>query len=100
MLKHTRIHSFGYNSDWGERKASVLNVHDFAQALLGELHNSPQIRSSGNVSLALFSEDVSLYLPTMCQSPIVIISHSMGGLVSKKVQSRRAYTSLHVADPK
>ncbi|KFY36874.1 hypothetical protein V495_07538 [Pseudogymnoascus sp. VKM F-4514 (FW-929)] len=64
-VKNTRIHSYGYNSDWGERKASVLNIHDFAQNLLGELLNSPHIRSNGN-------------------SPIVFISHSMGGLVSKK----------------
>ncbi|KAL3427212.1 hypothetical protein PVAG01_00721 [Phlyctema vagabunda] len=64
-LKNARIHSYGYNSDWGEFKASILNIHDFAQSLLADLQNSPHIRSNENL-------------------PIVLVSHSMGGLVSKK----------------
>lgn len=34
-FKAVRIHSFGYNADWGDRRQSILNVHDFAQSLLG-----------------------------------------------------------------
>lgn len=36
-----RIHSFGYNSNW--EKESVLNIHDFARALLGSLSHCPTI---------------------------------------------------------
>ena len=41
-----RVHSFGYNADWAERKESVLDIHDFALALLGEVKTSPEIRRS------------------------------------------------------
>ncbi|KAK1704979.1 hypothetical protein BDP67DRAFT_605622, partial [Colletotrichum lupini] len=64
-FKHVRIHSFGYNSDWTTRKDSRLTVHDFGQALLADLHNSSCLRKNGD-------------------TPIVFISHSMGGLVAKK----------------
>jgi hypothetical protein len=48
-FKHVRIHSFGYNSDWGETKESILNIHDFGKALLGDIENSPEIRQDGHV---------------------------------------------------
>lgn len=41
-----RIHSFGYKADWSERKESLLDIHDFALSLLGELEHSPDIRRS------------------------------------------------------
>jgi len=28
-FKNVRIFSFGYNSDWGERKGSIITIHDF-----------------------------------------------------------------------
>ena len=65
-FKNVRIHSFGYNSDWGERKGSSLTVHDFGQALLGEILNSPAI--SGHDE----------------NTAIVLVGHSMGGIVIKK----------------
>ena len=64
-FKHVRIHTFGYHSDWGESKGSDFNVHDFGQNLIEELHNSPIVGRSHDV-------------------PIVLIGHSMGGLVIKK----------------
>ena len=64
-FKHVRIHSFGYYSDWGESKGSDFNVHDFGQNLIEDLHNSPIVGRSHEV-------------------PIVLIGHSMGGLVIKK----------------
>ncbi|KAI1116131.1 hypothetical protein F5Y14DRAFT_459627 [Nemania sp. NC0429] len=59
-----RIHSFGYNADWTERRQSILNIHDFAQSLLGEIRNNPSIRR-GNTKL-------------------ILVGHSMGGCVVKK----------------
>ena len=64
-FKNVRIHTFGYHSDWGESKGSDFNVHDYGQNLIEELHNSPIIGRSHEV-------------------PIVLIGHSMGGLVIKK----------------
>jgi hypothetical protein len=48
-FKHVRIFSFGYNSDWGERKDSVLNISDFGKYLLSEITNSPDIQKDSNV---------------------------------------------------
>ncbi|KAL8736886.1 MAG: hypothetical protein Q9181_002226 [Wetmoreana brouardii] len=47
-FRHIRIHSYGYNADWGEKKGSVLNIHDFGSALLGDINTSPHIRDSVN----------------------------------------------------
>ncbi|GKZ88791.1 hypothetical protein AnigIFM59636_009325 [Aspergillus niger] len=41
-----RIYSFGYKADWAETTASVLNIHDFALSLLGEIQCNPDIRRS------------------------------------------------------
>ncbi|KAK6826038.1 NACHT and WD domain protein [Apiospora arundinis] len=60
-----RIHSFGYNANWATWLSSPLDVHAFGQSLLEELLNNPEIRASS--------------------TPIVLIGHSMGGLVIKKV---------------
>lgn len=59
-----RIHSFGYDSDWVKGKENRLNIHHFGKSLLGELSTSPYL-SNANTS-------------------IVLIGHSMGGLVIKK----------------
>ncbi|KAE8837006.1 hypothetical protein PTNB73_07910 [Pyrenophora teres f. teres] len=66
-FKHVRIHTFGYNSDWMEKKGSIVTVHDFGQALLGDLYNSPSVGGPG------------------IGTPIVLVAHSMGGIVVKKV---------------
>lgn len=63
-FRNVRIHSFGYNSDWGERKGSALTVHDFGQALIGDLSTSPHLSRQ--------------------RTPLVLIGHSMGGIVIKK----------------
>ncbi|PWY95386.1 hypothetical protein BO94DRAFT_581717 [Aspergillus sclerotioniger CBS 115572] len=62
FFEHVRIHSFGYNSNWRERATSIVTIHDFGQALLGDIHTSPSFGDSAD------------------QTPIVLIGHSMGGL--------------------
>ncbi|KAL8821642.1 MAG: hypothetical protein Q9223_000334 [Gallowayella weberi] len=64
-FKNVRIHTFGYHSNWGESKGSDFNVHDFGQNLIEEIHSSPTIART-------------------CDVPLVLIGHSMGGLVIKK----------------
>ena len=48
-FQNANIHTFGYNSDFRETKDSILNVHDFGRALLGELRTSPHIRTRKSV---------------------------------------------------
>ena len=47
-----RIHTFGYNSNWD--KGSVLNVYDFAKALLGEIQDCPAIPADSKVRFLYF----------------------------------------------
>ena len=63
-FKDVRIHRFGYDSDWAKGKPNVLNIHHFGMSLLGEISISPHLRNG--------------------DTPIVLIGHSMGGLVIKK----------------
>jgi pimeloyl-ACP methyl ester carboxylesterase len=60
-LQHARIHTFGYNSDWAERRESILSIHDFGKDLLGQMSTNPCLRARAEL-------------------PIVLIGHSMGGL--------------------
>lgn len=65
-FKHVRIHSFGYNADWGDKRESILNIHDFGKSLLGAVADSPEI-CHGETSTRL-----------------ILVGHSLGGLVIKK----------------
>ncbi|KAJ9137442.1 GPI inositol-deacylase [Pleurostoma richardsiae] len=58
-----RIHTFGYHS--GLSRDSILNIHDFARSLLGAIHDAPGIPRNQGV-------------------PLILIGHSMGGLVVKR----------------
>ncbi|OTA96815.1 hypothetical protein M434DRAFT_392501 [Hypoxylon sp. CO27-5] len=64
-LRNVSIHSFGYDSDWASTKPSILDVHDFGRSLLEEMRNSPYLRKDPS-------------------RPIILLGHSMGGLVIKK----------------
>jgi pimeloyl-ACP methyl ester carboxylesterase len=64
-FQSVRLHSFGYKADWQERKDSILDIQDFALSLLGEMQDNPGIRKTS--------------------TRIVLIGHSMGGIVIKKV---------------
>jgi len=59
-----RVHTFGYNSEWGDRRQSTLSIHEFAQSLVGALKNHPSIRRE--------------------RTRIAFICHSMGGCIAKK----------------
>lgn len=65
-FRNVNIHSFGYDSDWASTKSSILNIHDFGQSLLEEMRNSSHLTGSDS------------------NAPIILIGHSMGGLVIKK----------------
>ncbi|KAL9038186.1 MAG: hypothetical protein Q9180_003285, partial [Flavoplaca navasiana] len=52
-FRRVRIHTYGYNSDWGEKKGSVLNLHDFGSALLGDMKCSPYLQDGANVNHGL-----------------------------------------------
>lgn len=71
-FKHVRLHSYGYNSDWTSRGDSSLTVHDFGQALLADLHNSPYLRKGGEVgehcslSISMALTTIDTYRP--CRS--------------------------------
>ncbi|KAI0121052.1 Alpha/Beta hydrolase protein [Xylariales sp. AK1849] len=62
IFPSTMVHTFGYDSNF--KKSSTLNIHDFSRSLLSSILNSPHIRD------------------TKC--PIVLVGHSMGGLVMKR----------------
>ena len=57
-FKHVRIHSFGYNSDWVERRDSVLDIHDFGRSLLAAIREAPMIRRSTDVCSLTPSNEV------------------------------------------
>jgi hypothetical protein len=77
-----RIHSFGYPS--GLAQESVLNVRDFSSSLLAAVRDSPSMNErSNNVGLDL-SELPLRRIDTECvQAPLIFVTHSMGGLVTK-----------------
>lgn len=65
-FENVRIHSFGYKADWGKKwqHQSILNIHDFAESLIGGLRNHPSIRRD--------------------DTRIILVGHSMGGCVAKE----------------
>ena len=59
---NTAIYSFGYNSDF--TKSSILDINDFSKSLLARMLSEPLILNS--------------------RCPILLVGHSMGGLVIKR----------------
>ncbi|KAL1835925.1 hypothetical protein VTJ49DRAFT_5861 [Mycothermus thermophilus] len=79
-FQHVRIHSYGYNADWLKTQQSILGIDDFGQALLIDMVTSPHLRKNRDTR-------------------IVLIAHSMGGLVAKKAINndfRNVSSNLHL----
>ncbi|KAG8162114.1 hypothetical protein KVR01_007879 [Diaporthe batatas] len=74
-FQQTRIHSYGYDSNWGKRTKSILNIHDFAQSLLAAVKNYPPIRRS--------------------ETSIILVGHSMGGCIVKKAYVLARQSHIH-----
>ena len=77
VFRNTRIHSFGYNSDYARGGDNCLNIHHFGKSLLGEISTSPHLAHSNTA--------------------IVLIGHSMGGLVIKKAYILAAQHDLYAS---
>ncbi|KAI0156339.1 hypothetical protein GGR57DRAFT_463109 [Xylariaceae sp. FL1272] len=77
-FQNTTIMSFGYDSDF--KKSSTLNIHDFAKSLVNDLLNNPLVNGS--------------------KCPIILVGHSMGGLVMKQAYILAKQMSIYqrVAD--
>ncbi|KAK0746941.1 hypothetical protein B0T18DRAFT_327372 [Schizothecium vesticola] len=77
-FNQVRIHSYGYDSDWVKGNDNCLNIHHIGKSFLMELATSPHINGSS--------------------TRIILIGHSMGGLVIKKAymlaRQDRLYKSL------
>ena len=63
-FKNVRVLSFGYDSNWIKSRDNCLNIRHFGRSLIGEISTSPYLRDA--------------------DTPIVLIGHSMGGLVIKE----------------
>ncbi|OBT68035.1 hypothetical protein VE03_01456 [Pseudogymnoascus sp. 23342-1-I1] len=74
-FKNVRIHSYGYDSYYLKGKGDCLNVHHIGKSFLGAISTSPCIINSGTY--------------------IVVIGHSMGGLVMKKAYILAKQDAMH-----
>ncbi|KFA81126.1 hypothetical protein S40288_00983 [Stachybotrys chartarum IBT 40288] len=76
-FKNVRVHSYGYDSYYLKGKEDCLNVHHIGKSLLGSISTSPCLVNSGTY--------------------IVVIGHSMGGLVLKKAYILAKQDAVHKA---
>ena len=63
-FQDVRIHSFGYDSDWGNE--STLGVHDFSKSLLGSLHDCPVMPRNTTVRTLDISIEIDQH--NLCKS--------------------------------
>jgi pimeloyl-ACP methyl ester carboxylesterase len=77
-FKDVRVHSYGYDSDWAKGNDSCLNIHHIGKSLLGALSTSPHFANSNTA--------------------VVLLGHSMGGLVIKKAYMLAHYDNKSLAD--
>lgn len=74
-FESVRIHSYGYDSQYLKGKEDCLNIHHFGKSFLGAVSTSPHILNS--------------------RTSIVVIGHSMGGLVMKKAYILASQEAVH-----
>ncbi|CAG8902274.1 unnamed protein product [Penicillium egyptiacum] len=74
-FKNVRIHSYGYDSHYLKGKEDCLNIHHIGKSFLGALSTSPYIMNS--------------------KTDLVIVGHSMGGLVMKKAYILAKQDAMH-----
>ncbi|AEO64413.1 uncharacterized protein THITE_123781 [Thermothielavioides terrestris NRRL 8126] len=77
-FKNARIHSFGYASNWTKGNDSCLNIHQIGKSLLCELSTSLHFANSNTA--------------------LILIGHSMGGLVIKKAYMLAHHENKALAD--
>jgi hypothetical protein len=91
-FERSRIHSFGYDSNWG--KGSTLRILDFSRALLGAMIDCPSIPHDSKVSIvsrlltcALFSrlDDVA-----HLQASQIDEQHALGGILPIEISNRES----------
>ena len=83
VSRAVRIHTLGYRSDWAEGTESILNIHDFAQNLQGELQKSRPLRKNADVSSSAASI-LLVRLDQGLQLPVISVIHSIRGLRSRR----------------
>ncbi|KAL8915769.1 MAG: hypothetical protein Q9172_006680 [Xanthocarpia lactea] len=81
-FRDVRIHSFGYNANW--EKESSLNIHDFSNTLLESIHDCPAIPRVSKARTMHFLAITWSKPALRNNSPLVLVGHSMGGLVIKR----------------
>ncbi|KAF7503410.1 hypothetical protein GJ744_003893 [Endocarpon pusillum] len=64
-FSHVRVHTFGYDADWLDRRADIGKINHFGKLLLDSIASNAYFRKND-------------------PNPIVFIAHSLGGLVVKK----------------
>ena len=74
-FRQVRIHSFGYDADWMGGKENCLNINHISKSFIGELCLSPYLKDA--------------------DTPIILIGHSMGGLVIKRAYILAQQDPLH-----
>lgn len=78
-FQNVAIHSFGFDSDF--KKSSTLNINDFSKSLLNSTLNNPSVRDT---RVRLLKEFCKADTDRLMKAPIIIVCHSMGGLVTKR----------------
>ncbi|KAL2822275.1 hypothetical protein BDW59DRAFT_149641 [Aspergillus cavernicola] len=76
-FKNVRVHSYGYDSYYLKGQEDCLNIHHIGKSFLGAISTSPCIVNS--------------------ETYIVVIGHSMGGLVMKKAYILAKQDAVHKA---